>query len=100
MTRRGYETGSRLLEALGGINDLKALRSVSNEALLAAAKTTQWAARSRITIDGWVLPEAPLARFLNGQALSVPLMVGSLANEGHLLMPRVQTPMRRVFKPS
>jgi len=87
---KGFETGSRLLEALGGINDLKALRSVSNEALLAAAKTTQWAARSRITIDGWVLPEAPLARFLNGQALSVPLMVGSLANEGHLLMPRVQ----------
>ncbi len=86
---RGYETGSKLLAALGGIKDTKALRSVSNEALLAAAETSQWAARSRIRVDGWVLPQAPLTRFLAGHALPVPLMVGSLANEGHQLIPRV-----------
>ncbi len=87
---QGYETGSRLLGALGDVQDVETLRSASNEALLAAAETSQWAARSRITVDGWVLPEAPLTRFLKGQAMAVPLMVGSLANEGHQLLPRVE----------
>ena len=79
----------RLLEALGVFRIVKTLRSLSNEALLAAAEASQWAGRSRVSIDGWVLPEPPLARFLNGHAMSVPLMVGSLANEGHELLPRV-----------
>ncbi len=85
----GYETGVKLLEALGQVRDTKTLRSISNEALLAAAESTQWARRSRISIDGWVLPEPPLARYLKGQAMQVPLMVGSLSNEGHQLLPRV-----------
>jgi len=86
---RGYETGAKLLDALGDIQDVKTLRSLSNEALLAASEASQWAGRSRVSIDGWVLPEPPLTRFLNGHAMSVPLMVGSLANEGHELLPRV-----------
>ena len=36
-----------LLEALGDIQDVKTLRSLSNEALLAAAEASQWAGRSR-----------------------------------------------------
>jgi para-nitrobenzyl esterase len=86
---QGFETGSALLSELGNPKDVTALREVSNQALLDAATKSRWGARSRITVDGWVLPDAPLRRFQNQENNSVPLMVGSLANEGHLLIPLI-----------
>ncbi|MDA1206436.1 MAG: carboxylesterase family protein [Proteobacteria bacterium] len=83
----GYETGARLLAEIGGPKSVEALREVPNSVLLSAVEKSGWAARSRITIDGWVLREPPLARFQSGLAISVPLLVGSLANEGLHLIP-------------
>lgn len=82
----GLETGQALLDALE-IVDLDALRQVDNNALLEASESNRWAARSRIVVDGDVLPKAPRDRFDANQALKIPLMVGSLANEGIGLIP-------------
>ena len=84
---QGYETGSALLSELGNPSDVAALREVPNQTLLDAALKSNWGARSRITIDGWVLPDTPLVLFQEQARVSIPLLVGSLANEGHLLIP-------------
>ena len=82
----GYQRGAELVDATGA-DSLEALRKVPADDLLAAAESSQWANRSRITIDGWVLPEAPLTTFQAGRQHQVPLLVGSLANEGIHLLP-------------
>ncbi|MBT3425111.1 MAG: carboxylesterase family protein [Gammaproteobacteria bacterium] len=84
----GFTTGKKLVAALAEDISLEQLRAVSNEQLLEAALATNWANRSRITIDGWVLPEPPVNSFVSGEAASIPLLLGCLANEGHLLFPR------------
>ena len=42
---------------------------------------------SRITVDGWVLPELPNATFRAGRQAKVPLLLGFLAYEGVELFP-------------
>ena len=85
MTRRGYETGAR--DCLRRSVVLMILRPSGR------FRTRRYWRRLKQPNGplGVALPlmvgsclRRPLARFLNGQALSVPLMVGSLANEGHL----------------
>ncbi len=92
----GQERGVRLTTlALGKLASqesatkvtAKQLRSIDNEALLSAMQTSDWSAGSRIVVDGWVLPEAPLDVFNANRQAKVPLLVGSLANEGHELLP-------------
>lgn len=83
----GFTTGKKLVAALAEDISLEQLRAVPNEQLLEAALTTNWASRSRITIDGWVLPEPPVDSFASGRAARMPLLLGCLANEGHLLFP-------------
>ena len=69
-------------------NTIKDLRALSNQQLIdATVASSGWRNQSKITIDGWVLPEPPLQTFLNGKQAEVPLLVGSMANEGHLLFP-------------
>ena len=87
----GFVTGRELVSELAEDMSLDQLRAVSNERLLGAALATNWASRSRITIDGWVLPEAPENVFRKGAAARMPLLVGCLANEGHLLIPLNQS---------
>ena len=65
----------------------RALREATPSQLLAAADASQWAERSRITVDGWVLPEAPADIFAANAQAQIPILVGSLANEGHQLFP-------------
>ena len=79
---KGFETGERLMAELGHPKNTKALREISNAQLLAAMEKSRWASYSRISVDGWVLPEAPLASFKQGSAAAMPLLLGSLANEG------------------
>lgn len=92
----GQERGARLAQlALGrlatqgseGNVTAKDLRSIDNQALLSAMENSDWSVASRIVVDGWVLPESPVDVFNANQQVKVPLLVGSLANEGHELLP-------------
>ena len=92
----GQQRGARLAQlALGelGAQDsesqvtAKQLRSIDNQSLLSAMENSPWSEGSRIVVDGWVLPEAPVDVFNANQQAKVPLLVGSLANEGHELLP-------------
>ena len=59
------------------------LRGVSNDQLLKASTDSGWDPGSGlISVDGWVLPEAPQTTFANGKQTKVPVLLGSLANEG------------------
>ncbi len=88
---RGQKLAAALVAATAPSADaenlLAALRSATPEQLLAAARQTQWAAQSRIVIDGWVVLKHPDKIFAAGEQAKVPLLLGSLANEGHLLFP-------------
>lgn len=63
------------------------LRKIDNQTLLDAVDASGWASQSRIVIDGWVLPESPAQTFSAGRQANVPVLLGSTANEGHLLFP-------------
>ena len=59
----GFERGSEMIETTGA-KTLKDLRSLTNQQLLDASKTSvKWNSRSKITIDGWVLSEHPIETF-------------------------------------
>jgi para-nitrobenzyl esterase len=92
----GQQRGARLAQlALGesgaqsseGQITAKQLRGIDNQSLLSAMENSNWGEGSRIVVDGWVLPEAPVDVFNANQQAKVPLLVGSLANEGHELLP-------------
>jgi len=85
----GRERG-RALVANAGLDakaGAKELRSLSPRSLLRAAQDSGWAARSRIVVDGWVVPEPPLQVYERGGQHAVPILVGSMANEGNELVP-------------
>ena len=87
----GEERGLRLTDyMLPSKTKLKAsdLRALSNDALLAAATSSGWdQGGGLITVDGWVLPSAPVNVFAAGKQAQVPVLLGSLANEGLELLP-------------
>ena len=87
----GEARGSRLAEhLLPQQQDISAqdLRAIGSEALLQASMTTGWdTGRGLITVDGWVVPKPPIHTFAAGQQTPVPILVGSLANEGVELLP-------------
>ena len=87
----GEARGSRLAEHLLPERQhisAQDLRAIDNESLLQASMTTGWdTGRGLITVDGWVVPEPPVRAFATGRQTPVPLMVGSLANEGVELLP-------------
>ena len=88
----GLQRGENLVNtALAGhtAHNLSAsdLRNIDNQTLLKAVDESGWAAQSRIVVDGWVLPEPPGEIFKAGRQAKVPVLLGSTANEGHLLFP-------------
>lgn len=87
----GYERGAALAAAAGLGTDAAAtaneLRALDPKTLLAAADSSGWHNRSRVTIDGYMVPKPPLQTYAAGEQHQVPLLVGSMANEGHLLFP-------------
>lgn len=83
----GLDRGVQYGQALGVPQTQEDLRGVSNEALLQAAALPVWSQQSKIVVDGWVLPKSPLEIFRAGEQAQVPLLVGSMANEGNRLFP-------------
>jgi len=81
----GISRGTKLVEALSGGAD--AMRQASPEQLLEAASATGWESQSRIVIDGWVIPDRQDRLFARGKQAKVPMLLGSLANEGNELFP-------------
>lgn len=64
-----------------------ALRQLPAEALAQAANASGWSSGPKVRVDGKLLTEHPSKVFAAGQQHAVPLLVGSLANEGHELFP-------------
>lgn len=85
----GYQRGASVAAAAGLTNAVTAdaLRALDAKILLEAANTTGWANASRITIDGNVVPKPPLEAFAAGEHNAVPLLVGSMRDEGNELVP-------------
>jgi len=70
------------------------LRSLTPEALveetpLAVDMFKVWDLPFGPNVDGWVLPDAPLAMFQRGEHNKVPFVVGSNAHETELFLPAV-----------
>jgi len=83
----GELRGSNLVAALSQVQSLHDLRKESAQNIANAAQHTGWATQPRIVIDGWVLTEAPAKTFSQGKHARVPLLLGSLADEGNELFP-------------
>ena len=82
----GEERGAKLADYLlpnTATISAEDLRSLSNDQLLQASTDSGWdRGGGLISVDGWVLPEAPQTTFANGKQAKVPVLLGSLANEG------------------
>lgn len=83
----GLLRGARLVEALDTGVDINAMRQATPQQLLAAADASQWQNQSRIVVDGWVVPDQADTLFAAGKQAKIPLLLGSLANEGNQLFP-------------
>ena len=83
-----HEVGLAIAAALhvdgDGVNAAGSLRAASPEALLDAVRTAQVESglSTGVIIDGWVIPETPRAIFEAGAHNDVPLLVGTMAEEG------------------
>ncbi len=86
----GEERGHQLMRKAFGRKEPTSsdLRSIKNEDLLNLEGYAQWASSPKITVDGWVLPKPPLEVFEAGEQSKVPVLLGSLANEGLFLFPQ------------
>ena len=82
----GFQRGEALVNELS-VNNLNLLREKTPAQILAASQKTGWANESRIVIDGWVLPEPQVETFRAGRQAQIPLLLGSLADEGNQLFP-------------
>ncbi len=84
----GRQRGAQLSESAGltRASPAEQLRALSPEALLMAANQSGFSRGSRIVIDGWVIPEPPVQVFARGGQHRMPLLAGSMANEGHELI--------------
>jgi para-nitrobenzyl esterase len=91
---RGAEkVGEKIARDLG-VNDadgvLAAMREKTSQELLeAASKQTSALGMMEMgpVVDGWVLPEAPSTLFAAGKQQSVPLLIGTNADEGVYFAP-------------
>ena len=97
---RGWEPaealGAQVAEALGvhgaGPDALAAMRAADTQTVLEAAGAgglfrwsgTLWAPN----VDGWVIPDDPVALYADSRQHDVPLIAGVTANEGSLFRPR------------
>lgn len=82
----GRERGARLVEAVGA-PDLTALRRADPATILEASNQTGWGNQSRIVVDGWVVPRPQVDTYRQGEQMQIPLMAGSLSDEGVYLLP-------------
>ena len=91
----GHDAGLAVAARLGvegeGADAAAALRSADPEAVLEAGRGTG------VVVDGWVLPDLPGAIFAAGQQNDVPVIVGSLSDEGTTLYAGMAGPPRDEF---
>ena len=83
----GRERGAQLVSSLGASN-LEALRALPTDTVHNASITSGWVNRSKIVIDGYVLIEPQIETYRKGLQAQVPLMLGSLSDEGVMLFPK------------
>ena len=83
----GIDAGLQAAELLGlsGTEQIPAMRSLSTEELLKVAVHPEISATFHPQIDGYALPDATSRIFTESGQASVPLMVGSNADEGSVL---------------
>lgn len=86
-------TSLAFARALGltGPGQVERLRRVSTNALYALVRSAPRLGDHFPTIDGHVLPESPLAAFAHGRQAQVPLLIGTNADEGTLILPTLRS---------
>ncbi|MCB1644647.1 MAG: carboxylesterase family protein [Pseudomonadales bacterium] len=82
----GFERGEKFVRNLG-VSNVDELRATDAADFLRATAESGWDSASRIVIDGYVLPDNHTQLWKSGQHANIPLMVGSLADEGNQLFP-------------
>ncbi len=91
----GHGAGLAVAARLGvegeGADAAAALRAAGPEAVLEAGRGTG------VVVDGWVLPDLPGAIFAAGRQNDVPVIVGSLSDEGATLYAGMAAPPRDEF---
>lgn len=83
------EAGVKLAKTLGvgeGPDALKQLRSIPAGKLVCERGSPACDFDIDIVVDGWVVPDQPLALFARGQQEDIPVMVGSTEREYSTLM--------------
>ena len=92
----GHDAGLAVAARLGvegeGADAAAALRAAGPEAVLEAGRGTG------VVVDGWVLPDLPSAIFAAGRQNDVPVIVGSLSDEGTTLYAGMAGPPRDEFE--
>ena len=92
----GHDAGLAVAARLGvegeGADAAAALRAAGPEAVLEAGRGTG------VVVDGWVLPDLPSAIFAAGDQNDVPVIVGSLSDEGTTLYAGMAGPPRDEFE--
>jgi para-nitrobenzyl esterase len=73
---------AKLLGLDGENATVEQLRAVSGDALIAAAESV----KPGLIVDGRLLPQNPSLAFDKGEALAVPLIIGTNSNEGSLIV--------------
>lgn len=89
------DTGVTFAAALGitGSDQLSRMRERSVDELYALVRAAERLGDHFPVIDGHVLPESPLAAFAGGRQAPVPMIIGSNADEGSLILPALGAPM-------
>ena len=92
----GHDAGLAVAARLGvegeGADAAAALRAAGPEAVLEAGRGTG------VVVDGWVLPDLPSAIFAAGEQNDVPVIVGSMSDEGSTLYAGMAGPPRDEFE--
>ena len=93
--RSGHDAGLRIAAALGvedeGPEAATALREAEAEAVIEAGGGTG------VVVDGWVLPKNADDIFAAGEQNTVPVIVGSMSDEGRTLYAGMAEPPRDEF---
>jgi para-nitrobenzyl esterase len=76
-----------------GPTAIRELRSASTDAVFKAAADGGFDA----IVDGWVLPDQPLAMFANRQQADVPVIVGAATCASTAKIPEASVPLLRLF---
>lgn len=87
--RKGEQDGQKLMKTCGA-DSIQALRELPVEALFTGVRTLQKESRGRAPamgplIDGHLIPLEPSKAIIAGESTRIPILAGSLADEGNAL---------------